>query len=99
MAKDAGYFMKTIILSVFTLFVCVGVSGCAVDPIDWKPVAGWETLDTKHRAESIDYCEENENFNRCMYSRSYVFSQNGSVMPLDKIEPGQKEISVTELKQ
>ena len=91
--------MKKIIVGVIASIACIGTAGCAIDPINWKPVAGWETLNSQHRAQTIAICKESENFTRCMYSNDYAFSKNGSVMPLDNFESEQEEISVTEFKQ
>jgi len=80
------------------IFACIGSFGCASGDMHWKPVAGWENLDTRHRAQTIEHCKRDAEFDRCMYANSYVYSRHGAVMPLKSTEPGQREIAVTELK-
>ncbi len=88
--------MNKMIVGAIASIACISTFGCAIDPINWKPVGGWETLDSQHRAQTIEICKESQNFTRCMYSNDYVFSKNGSVKPLESFESDQEEISVTE---
>ncbi len=90
--------MKHGFFGVLFVVACTGMFGCAIDPIDWKPVGGWETLDSKHRAETIQQCKEKEDFMKCMYANSYVRTKDGSVLSLSHLESEQEEISVTEFK-
>ncbi len=88
--------MKNIQIFIIFSIACIGLMGCASGHKHWKPVAGWETLDAKHRMETIEHCQQDAEFERCMYANSYVYSKHGSVMP-DQPNSSRKEISTTEL--